>query len=166
MKCPKCGYLGFERGDRCRNCGYDFSLASPPSEALDLVLDPGPEHLTPPLDLDRVIGAPDPEALGDLPLFGASQSDAAQRALAARRAAGLATNADDMPLISASHGHVRRWVCAGRLERCRGHVPARPNARFWKMTRCSNRLRFRLPRSVRRCTPKRLPASAISRPRR
>lgn len=26
MKCPKCEYLGFETGDRCRNCGYDFSL--------------------------------------------------------------------------------------------------------------------------------------------
>ena len=26
MKCPKCGYLGFERVERCRNCGYDFSL--------------------------------------------------------------------------------------------------------------------------------------------
>ena len=26
MKCPKCSYLGFETGDRCRNCGYDFSL--------------------------------------------------------------------------------------------------------------------------------------------
>jgi uncharacterized RDD family membrane protein YckC len=28
MKCPKCGYLGFESADRCRNCGYDFSLAA------------------------------------------------------------------------------------------------------------------------------------------
>jgi uncharacterized RDD family membrane protein YckC len=27
MKCPKCGYLGFEDVDRCRNCGYEFSLA-------------------------------------------------------------------------------------------------------------------------------------------
>lgn len=27
MKCPKCGYLGFEHVERCRNCGYDFSLA-------------------------------------------------------------------------------------------------------------------------------------------
>ena len=27
MKCPKCGYLGFESVNRCRNCGYDFSLA-------------------------------------------------------------------------------------------------------------------------------------------
>lgn len=30
MKCPKCGYLGFEQVDRCRNCGYEFSLAQPP----------------------------------------------------------------------------------------------------------------------------------------
>jgi len=29
MKCPKCGYLGFEQVDRCRNCQYDFSLHSP-----------------------------------------------------------------------------------------------------------------------------------------
>src|SRR3954463_16413475 len=28
MKCPKCSYLGFERVDRCRNCGYDFSLSN------------------------------------------------------------------------------------------------------------------------------------------
>jgi len=27
MKCPKCEYLGFDTGDRCKNCGYDFSLA-------------------------------------------------------------------------------------------------------------------------------------------
>ena len=32
MKCPKCGYLGFEQVDRCRNCGYDFSL----SDSIDL----------------------------------------------------------------------------------------------------------------------------------
>lgn len=29
MKCPKCSYLGFETGDRCKNCGYDFSLMAP-----------------------------------------------------------------------------------------------------------------------------------------
>ena len=27
MKCPKCQYISFDSGDRCRNCGYDFSLA-------------------------------------------------------------------------------------------------------------------------------------------
>jgi uncharacterized RDD family membrane protein YckC len=28
VKCPKCGYLGFDRVDRCKNCGYDFSLVA------------------------------------------------------------------------------------------------------------------------------------------
>lgn len=37
MKCPKCGYLGFETTDRCRNCQYDFSL-SPFSAEPDLAL--------------------------------------------------------------------------------------------------------------------------------
>jgi uncharacterized RDD family membrane protein YckC len=27
MKCPKCEYLGYDTGTRCRNCGYDFSLS-------------------------------------------------------------------------------------------------------------------------------------------
>jgi uncharacterized RDD family membrane protein YckC len=53
MKCPKCGYLGFETVDRCRNCGYDFSLTSAPS--------------VPELPL-RAETSPWPEP-GDLPLF-------------------------------------------------------------------------------------------------
>jgi len=28
MKCPKCGYLGYEQVEKCRNCGYEFSLGS------------------------------------------------------------------------------------------------------------------------------------------
>ena len=27
MRCPKCHYIGFDPWERCRNCGYDFSLA-------------------------------------------------------------------------------------------------------------------------------------------
>jgi len=27
VKCSKCGYVGFDSGDRCRNCGYEFALA-------------------------------------------------------------------------------------------------------------------------------------------
>ena len=39
MKCPKCEYLGYDTGTRCRNCGYDFSLAdTPASTAADLRL--------------------------------------------------------------------------------------------------------------------------------
>jgi uncharacterized RDD family membrane protein YckC len=36
MKCPKCRYIGFETGDRCRNCGYDFSLLSDAGPSLEL----------------------------------------------------------------------------------------------------------------------------------
>ena len=38
MKCSKCGYLGFETGDRCRNCGYQFSLAD--ADELPLFISP------------------------------------------------------------------------------------------------------------------------------
>ena len=32
MKCPKCSYLSFEAGERCRNCGYDFSMSTPEAD--------------------------------------------------------------------------------------------------------------------------------------
>lgn len=75
MKCPKCGYLGFETTDRCRNCQYDFSLAPfalEPDLALqngDRVPDPSADFALPgmertpdslssaSLDLDRLFGA-------------------------------------------------------------------------------------------------------------
>jgi uncharacterized RDD family membrane protein YckC len=74
MKCPKCGYLGFENGDQCRNCGYEFSLSVVTSDPLDQPLDLGPDESRPPLDLDRVIGAPELTQPEDLPLF--SRDDA------------------------------------------------------------------------------------------
>ena len=69
MKCPKCGYLGFESGDRCRNCGYEFSLTERTPDPVDVALDRGPDESRPPLDLDRIIGAPEPSQPADLPLF-------------------------------------------------------------------------------------------------
>ena len=46
MKCPKCAYIGFEESDRCRHCGYDFSLidtAPAAAEAAPLrVVEPRP----------------------------------------------------------------------------------------------------------------------------
>jgi uncharacterized RDD family membrane protein YckC len=79
MKCPKCGYLGFEPADRCRNCQYDFSLASPsheldysifreseaanPIEDLSLIDAASPWRGSAEsenrIDLDRIIGAPE-----------------------------------------------------------------------------------------------------------
>jgi uncharacterized RDD family membrane protein YckC len=45
MKCPKCSYLGFDTGDRCKNCGYDFSLMPRATDAdgLDAEIDLNPE---------------------------------------------------------------------------------------------------------------------------
>lgn len=56
MKCPKCSYLGFETGDRCKNCGYDFSLlAPPPAPDPDLSIRPGAtEAGAPEIWLDRL----------------------------------------------------------------------------------------------------------------
>jgi uncharacterized RDD family membrane protein YckC len=45
MRCPKCQYISFDDGIRCRNCGYDFSLDEP-EPPLDLPMrgaeSPGP----------------------------------------------------------------------------------------------------------------------------
>ena len=84
MKCPKCNYLGFETGDRCRNCGYDFSLiAGAGAEADDLNEDVRRARLQPgehderasPLqpagrEFDLELRLPmAPTAAPDLPLF-------------------------------------------------------------------------------------------------
>ena len=101
MKCPKCGYLAFENGDRCRNCGYEFSLSESRPNPLDRVLDSGPDESRPPLDLERIIGGPESTPAADLPLF--SQADSSGRAAAARRseASGAGEGRADAPLISA-----------------------------------------------------------------
>jgi uncharacterized RDD family membrane protein YckC len=48
MKCPKCAYLGFDTGERCKNCGYDFSLMATEEPAAELSLR---------LDTDETSGA-------------------------------------------------------------------------------------------------------------
>jgi uncharacterized RDD family membrane protein YckC len=57
MKCPKCGYLGFEDVERCRNCGYDFSLNSAPAFP-DVTIRRDTRALTPLDDLSLVAGEP------------------------------------------------------------------------------------------------------------
>jgi uncharacterized RDD family membrane protein YckC len=75
MKCPKCGYLAFETVERCRNCGYEFSLASPAPAPLDFTLDRDVEQPRASFDLNRIIGGPaEHGSAGDLPLFGADDA--------------------------------------------------------------------------------------------
>lgn len=86
MKCPKCGYLGFEQAERCRNCGYEFALASRRSEPdlslreessarvvddLDLIDASAAVSRTPlPAPTGPLRHAIDiPEDVGELPLF-------------------------------------------------------------------------------------------------
>lgn len=42
MKCPKCHYISFDAGERCRNCGYEFSLSVDLTD-LDLPIQTGQE---------------------------------------------------------------------------------------------------------------------------
>jgi uncharacterized RDD family membrane protein YckC len=66
VKCPKCEYLGFETGDRCKNCGYDFSLmaaAGPGRPETDLDLRPADEGATADWLARMDAGLPLPEPL-------------------------------------------------------------------------------------------------------
>jgi uncharacterized RDD family membrane protein YckC len=96
MKCPKCGYLGFEHVERCRNCGYDFAFSSQ-GDSLELPLNvdlaaPLDERRFPDVDVspaairavrglseealrDRSTDLGQPPAHGELPLFGAAIPD-------------------------------------------------------------------------------------------
>ena len=93
MKCPKCGYLGFESVDRCRNCGYDFSLAraadplelplkvSQPLDDLSVLDDAMPSGPFRPagagkLGIPRAVASSAPGSVSaELPLFGAAIPD-------------------------------------------------------------------------------------------
>jgi uncharacterized RDD family membrane protein YckC len=50
MRCPKCQYISFSSADRCRNCGYEFSL-TPEAKPIDLPIQDRDEAIGPPRDL-------------------------------------------------------------------------------------------------------------------
>jgi uncharacterized RDD family membrane protein YckC len=86
MRCPKCSYLSYEEVARCRNCGYDFSLAAPHETPVAPTLDSpgeprawqGPTSRTPRAPTDLM--APEQEgAAVDLPLFEPPAPSAAPR---------------------------------------------------------------------------------------
>jgi uncharacterized RDD family membrane protein YckC len=52
MRCPKCHYLSFEPESRCRNCGYDFALATSAVDDEELSIKPADAPEAPLADLD------------------------------------------------------------------------------------------------------------------
>jgi uncharacterized RDD family membrane protein YckC len=124
MRCPKCHYISFEDADRCRNCGYDFSLSDvQPKPAAELPLNDREADPLPPVDLslsqveglresrkpdtpiafdlDRIPDAPRAAATPiDLPLF-KSHTGAARESVpsSVRRESVDRLEEDDAPLV-------------------------------------------------------------------
>jgi uncharacterized RDD family membrane protein YckC len=106
MKCPKCGYLGFERVERCRNCGYDFSLTATVTVP-DLTLRSGDRELAPLDDLslvDAATAAPPAIAMADASpdldrMLGDSRAAARHVTQGSRAERMLIEAPDDEPLI-------------------------------------------------------------------
>ncbi len=107
MRCPKCHYISFGSVDRCRNCGYELSLA-PEAKPLDLPIHDA-EETGGPLG-DFPLGQPTPVA--QRPASPARVDAVAAAAAAAKRAPSplrsdlplfgdRAANHDDAPLVSA-----------------------------------------------------------------
>jgi uncharacterized RDD family membrane protein YckC len=95
MKCPKCGYLGFDNGDRCKNCGYEFSLITPeatagaipethPSRGARFRKTPG--GAAPSAGVDRRLASLSEATPMDLPLFGEGLLPPPRAPLSVRRA--------------------------------------------------------------------------------
>jgi uncharacterized RDD family membrane protein YckC len=95
MRCPKCQYISFDSGSRCRNCGYDFSFSDVPdaAEVPDLPIQNGSEPLGPFTELtlrDSLSPVPlPPQPADDL------EPDRSSRASVSRSAAG----GFDLPLF-------------------------------------------------------------------
>lgn len=76
MRCPKCSYLSYDDVERCRNCGYDFSLATAvpaePEPRGPIVEPEGEVRAWQPTERRRSTFETEPEPEGaalDLPLF-------------------------------------------------------------------------------------------------
>ena len=90
MRCPKCQYISFDSGERCRNCGYEFSLsADDPTVDVSIGRDqPAPGRLRDVTALDTPLEADEPGVLDE-------EADAVLR-----HAARRLPSASDLPLFT------------------------------------------------------------------
>jgi uncharacterized RDD family membrane protein YckC len=107
MRCPKCHYISFGSVDRCRNCGYELSLA-PEAKPIDLPIQDA-EETGGPLG-DFPLSQPTP--IAQRPASPAHSEGVAAAATAAKRAPSASrfdlplfgdrtASNDDAPLVSA-----------------------------------------------------------------
>ena len=100
MRCPKCHYISFGSVDRCRNCGYEFSLAPEP-QPVDLPIQSQEQPVGPLRDL-KLSDSPSLARAASSTSAGAGAE--ADRSASARLDLPLFTDKgphDDTPLISA-----------------------------------------------------------------
>ena len=101
MRCPKCHYISFGTVTRCRNCGYEFSLA-PEAQPLDLPIHTADAPIGPLRDVSFEAQSP----VGSSASSSASGGDSDRGAVTAPRLdLPLFTDrdpVDDAPLISAT----------------------------------------------------------------
>ncbi len=81
MKCPKCGYLGYQDVERCRNCGHEFTMAAPSA----------------PSDLRLRETEPERDPIADLELIDNRMAASAQASDAAANLASAAKPAEPSP---------------------------------------------------------------------
>ena len=93
MKCPKCQYLTYDQSGRCRNCGYEFSLAVDDG-ALDLPIRTGDEPIGPLADF----------TLSDTDSRGREAPPSPMDRGVAGRHAPSRTPSSDLPLFHGPHG--------------------------------------------------------------
>jgi uncharacterized RDD family membrane protein YckC len=91
MRCPKCQYITFDSGDRCRNCGYEFSFAVD-----DPQVDVAIRREEPPPGRLRDVSL---TAL-DAPLAASGHSTGAEREAESYSAGPQALSVPDLPLFT------------------------------------------------------------------
>lgn len=100
MRCPKCHYISFDSGERCRNCGYDFSLAIDLPET-DFALSEEPEGPLTDFSLNQLDepGAEKQRASSDSSVPGEASADEPSAPPPATGTAGL-----ELPLFQTGDG--------------------------------------------------------------
>ena len=92
MKCPKCQYISFDSGERCRNCGYDFSLSTD-LDTVELPITNGTEPIGPLSDFS--LNQADRPDAADID----ADDDTPPAAAAAQQPARPVTGSFDLPLF-------------------------------------------------------------------